>query len=274
MRNIRSSFLLLFFSRFVVVRQGLASAFSGNLLGNNHIYGVEKPLWHPYLSTGNPQDLSCTSTSPLEELVAQTSDAAERGDVQAQNILGILYERGIGVRANPAKALECFRAAANRDDPVGLSLVGRAYADGRGVAPDDKEARVWFRKGAQSQLQAFSSRSLSPRAGIDGEIRAAGSGNLLAIVRAGQMYLTGEGVEQSDTEAARWLAKGAEQGLCGAEQSLALMYQDGRGGLPKDKAEALRLYRQAAEHNVRNIEAALSFTCMMSTGSPDCRGTR
>ncbi len=236
MRNIRSSLFLLFFSMFVVVRQGLAG--------------------------------------PVEELAVQTRAAAEQGNVQAQNTLGILYERGIGVRANPAKALECFRAAANHDDPVGLSLVGRAYADGRGIAPDDKEALVWFRKGAQSHLQAFSSQSIPPRAGIDGEIRAAESGNPIALLTVGLMYLTGDGVEQNDTEAARWLTKGAEQELGGAEQSLALMYQDGRGGLPKDKAEALRLYRQAAEQNVRDIESALSFTCMMYTGSLDCRGGR
>ncbi len=236
MRNIRSSFLLLFFSMLVVVRQGLAG--------------------------------------PVDELVVQTSAAAEQGDVQAQNTLGILYERGIGVRANPTKALECFRAAANRDDPMGLSLVGRAYLDGRGVAPNEKEALVWFRKGAQAQLQAFVSRSIPPRASIDEEIRAAQSGNPLSIVTVGLLYLTGDGVEQSDTEAARWLAEGAGQGLDGAEASLALMYQEGRGGLPKDKAEALNLYRQAAEQNVRNIESALSFTCMMATGSPDCREER
>ncbi len=236
MKNLCSSFLLLFLSMLAVVRQSVAG--------------------------------------PVEELVTQTRAAAERGEVQAQTMLGMMYESGIGVSPDPVKALEWFRAAANRDDPVGQSLVGRAYADGRGVSPDDGEALVWFRKGAQSGLHAFSSRPILFAGGAEGTMKAAESGNELAQVLVGHMYLTGHGVEQSDTKAARWLAKGAEKELAGAEQSLALMYQDGRGGLPQDKAEALRLYRQAAEQSARITASALSMTCVTITGQADCRGTQ
>lgn len=214
------------------------------------------------------------SVEEVEELVTEYIAAAERGDVRSQTMLGIMYERGIGVSPDPAKALEWFRAAADRGDPSGQSLVGRAYADGRGVPHDDEEALVWFHKGVQSELREFAKRPIGFAGGYEGAIKAAESGNAMAQTTVGKMYLTGSGVTQNDVEAVRWLTEGTKGfAAMGAEHALAIMYEEGRGGLPKDNAEAMRLYRKAAEQLARITESALALTCLTLTGQADCRGT-
>ena len=207
----------------------------------------------------------------VEMYVADTKAGAARGDMRSQVILGIMYETGFGMSPDPAKAFEWFLAAANRDDSSGQFLVGRAYADGRGVPPDDGEALVWFRKGAQSALRGFSN---DPTAilfgfvdGVEGAIKEAERGNVMLQSIVGEMYLTGHGVEQSDAQAARWLA------LAGTDGLLALMYEEGRGGLPKDKAEAMRRYRKAAEGEAATTKSTLTFFCAV-TGRADCWRTR
>ena len=54
--------------------------------------------------------------------------------------------------------------------------------------------------------------------------------------------------ERGDYEAAfvEWLPY-AEQGDAHAQHNLGVMYEDGRGGLPKDDAKAVKWYRKAAD---------------------------
>jgi TPR repeat protein len=59
-------------------------------------------------------------------------------------------------------------------------------------------------------------------------------------------YQIGSGVEQSDTEAAKWYRKAADQGNAGAQFQLGAIYA-GAKVLTQDYAEAVRWYRKAAE---------------------------
>jgi hypothetical protein len=86
-----------------------------------------------------------------------------------------------------------------------------------------------------------------------------------AQFRLGWMYYNGKGVAQDDAEAVRWYRLAAAQGLAGAQNNLGIMYKNGRGvaqdyvqvhlglmyekvwGVAQDDAEAVRLYRLAAE---------------------------
>ena len=207
---------------------------------------------------------------PLEDLRAQTEAAARRGDPHAQTLLGIMYEKGLGVRPNPVRALEWFRAAANRGDSTGCALVGRAYADGRGVPSDDTQALAWFNRSAQNELREFVRQPIGFAGGTEGALEFAEQGNPLAQIAVAKMYLTGYGVEQNDTEAVRWLSTGTAAGSIGAELLLALMLQEGRGGLPQDTGEAMRLYRKAAEQIAQLTESSVGMVCAALTGRPDC----
>ena len=62
----------------------------------------------------------------------------------------------------------------------------------------------------------------------------------------GVMYTTGNGVPKDEAEALKLFRLAAEQGNTQAQTNLGVMYTTGNG-VPKDEAEALKLFRLAAE---------------------------
>jgi hypothetical protein len=71
-------------------------------------------------------------------------------------------------------------------------------------------------------------------------------GNAKAQVALGEMYAFGEGVRESDEQAAIWFRKAADQGDAGAQDHLGDMYLKGIG-VPRDYAQAAIWYRKSAE---------------------------
>jgi TPR repeat protein len=62
------------------------------------------------------------------------------------------------------------------------------------------------------------------------------------------MYQRGRGgLPKDDRDAVRLYRLAADQGNAGGQSNLGFMYETGRGGLPKDDREAMRLYRLAAD---------------------------
>jgi len=69
---------------------------------------------------------------------------AERGDAEAQFMLGTLYRNGDGVRQNDAQAIEWFQRAADQGYVRALSALGSSYWAGRGVRQDYSRAYFWY----------------------------------------------------------------------------------------------------------------------------------
>ena len=67
-----------------------------------------------------------------------------------------------------------------------------------------------------------------------------------AIILDKACYEFGEGVEQSDAEAAKWYRKAAEQGYAEAQLHLGNCSRNGQG-LPQNYENAAKWYRMAAE---------------------------
>lgn len=93
--------------------------------------------------------------------------------------------------------------------------------------------------------------------------QAARQGLSGAEYNLGVMYAYGQGVTQSDEEAARWNIRGAENGNARAQYNLGLMYDQGRG-LAQSDVEAVRWYRKAADQG--HIEAQYNTGCMYHQG--------
>jgi uncharacterized protein len=74
--------------------------------------------------------------------------AAEQGDVNAQSNLGALYRKGLGVPQNYSRAADWFQKAADQGDGVALYAMGVMYARGEGVPKSYRVAESWFRKAA------------------------------------------------------------------------------------------------------------------------------
>jgi TPR repeat protein len=70
-------------------------------------------------------------------------------------------------------------------------------------------------------------------------------GDAKAQVALGEMYAFGEGVPESDEQAAIWFRKAADQGDASAQDHLGDMYLKGIG-VPPDYAQAVIWYRKSA----------------------------
>ncbi|WP_374344721.1 tetratricopeptide repeat protein [Azonexus sp.] len=69
---------------------------------------------------------------------------AGQGDADAAYNLGLVYQHGDGVPADPARALTWYRAAADKGDKPAQFQIGLMYQNGEGVAADPAEAHRWF----------------------------------------------------------------------------------------------------------------------------------
>ena len=74
--------------------------------------------------------------------------AANHGDDDAKNNLGIYYQNGIGVERDLAKAIRYFREAAENGNFQAQFSLGLTYFSGNGVPQDYAVAVEWFEKAA------------------------------------------------------------------------------------------------------------------------------
>lgn len=154
--------------------------------------------------------------------------------------LGWAYWVGRGVeRQDEAEAVRLWRKAAALEDAGALSYLGRAYWIGRGVErqSDAEAVRLW-REALKLDEEAAS-----------------------AMVNLGWAYWTGRGVERQDASEAVRLWNEAlklDEEATSAMVNLGEAYWDGgRDGVGRDPAEALRLWRKAAD--LGNLDAMVEL---------------
>ncbi len=75
---------------------------------------------------------------------------AELGNTAAQNNLGFMYEKGLGVRPNPFTAADWYRRSADQGNPDAQVNLGVLYATGFGVPQDLVEAHKLFHRAAEA----------------------------------------------------------------------------------------------------------------------------
>ena len=147
----------------------------------------------------------------LSTLVAMLALAIGVSKASAQDALAdglTAYRSG-----DYAKAVELWRPLAENGDVTAQYRLGNMYAEGRGVARDDKVALSWFQ-------------------------RAAEKGDAASQYNVGVSYASGTGTAQNDAEAAKWFRRAADQGMAFAQLNLGLLYAAGRG-VPQDNVQAM-----------------------------------
>jgi hypothetical protein len=145
----------------------------------------------------------------------------EQGDAAAQYGLGVLYERGQGVRQDDVEAVKWYRLAAKQGDAKAQSNLGLMYANGDGVPQDHAEAVKWFRL-------------------------AAVQGNAEALSNLGYMYGHGRGVRQDDVLAHIWFTLAASRFPPGEEHDNAAKGREWAAArmTPDQIAKAQKLARE------------------------------
>lgn len=261
-----------------VVALGLATTFTVIAQANTFVDG-----WFAAVSDDYPTALRIWR--PL----------AKQGNASAQNGLGTMYLRGLGVPQDYAEAAKWFRKAAKQGHEKAQYYLGRIYRHGKGVPHDYAEAVKWFRKAAEQggadaqyalgEMYLFADEVskedgsfpdrvfmfMAPKGTTENSvkalpwfIKAAEQGVADAQVWLGGMYSMGRGVPQDHAEAFKWRHRAAEQGDADAQYFLGGMYSSGEG-IPEDHSIALKWYRLAAEQG--HDSAKLSIGYIFKDGS-------
>lgn len=116
------------------------------------------------------------------------SRAAKAGEAVAQFELAQIYERGLGVAPDPARALELYQAAADQGLPDALNDLGFLhFQGGLGLAPDQALGIEYFQKAAdQRQPEAmFNMAGMIDAGFIKGQGPAQAAAYLYDALRAG-----------------------------------------------------------------------------------------
>ena len=181
------------------------------------------------------------------------SAVARLGRGGAARVLGALAERDGDV----AEAVKQYESVAARDPAAALRLA-QLLASGRGgSAASAGRVTALLRTAADSGLapaqRALAERyaagaSDTPRDDAAASLwygRAAGAGDLPAMVLIGERYRDGRGVKRDDAQAATWWRRAAERGDSAAQYRLGMAYLKGKG-VPKSDEVALEWLRKAA----------------------------
>lgn len=135
--------------------------------------------------------------------------------------MSVLLGSDILKKSNFAGRVTEVETAAKGGDATAAYLVGAGYFNGVGYAKDLTAAQQWFIKSAE--------------AGSARGARAAGVG-----------FHNGEGVAKNPAQAIPWYERAIKGGDGGAMGNLAILHENGMGGLPVDFAKAAKFYRDAA----------------------------
>jgi TPR repeat protein len=205
----------------------------------------------------------------IGEAVVFYLSAAKQGFALAQSNLASLYARGEGVPQDDTKAVEWSQLAARQGNALSQFRLGSMYAAGRGVPKDMTKAAEWLEKAA---LQGVANAQAHL-----GALYLAGQG--VAKDEARGMYWIRKASELGQPEATRILAAASAEGKAAkaeppsfpksrlaadggdpiAQYTLALMYQRGEAGAPRDPIEAAKWMSRSAEKGYAAAQAQLGF---------------
>ena len=92
--------------------------------------------------------------------------AAVQGHAVAQVNLGGLYQAGLGVPQNDARAVRWYRLAADQGSAMAQLQLGLRYRDGRGVRQNNETAHMWFNLAASRGTGSTRDDAVTNRDGV------------------------------------------------------------------------------------------------------------
>ncbi len=190
-----------------------------------------------------------------KEAILKLVQMADGRDIDAQYILGSMFEKGLEVEASLDKALYWFREGAESGDPSAKKKAGE-ICDRLGMLEwqDTGEYDYWSIGERYGNTDCIRNKGCAIESDDTPEAyaeamrlyqKAAKMGDMKACRCIGNLYENGRGVEQSDEKAFEWYAKSAEMGYDVAQCDLGHMYRDGRG-VEQSYEKAMELYERSA----------------------------
>ena len=193
---------------------------------------------------------------------------ARAGDSEAQKMMGIMYDYGHGVEADPVKSLDWYTRSAKQGQTAVQYQLGAKYFRGDGVEKNHQEAVKWWQMAAdggqvdaQFNLGLLYFRGSTIESNDEKAVQlfkqAARQGHSHAQYSLAVVYAFGRGVEKNNKLALGWFNKSAAQGLAQAQFNLGVFYENGYG-VDKDNEEARLWYEKAAAQGLAEAENKLA----------------
>ncbi|MFC0349152.1 tetratricopeptide repeat protein [Undibacterium danionis] len=151
------------------------------------IIAISTLLWSPVQAQTLEESKSALARKDYRTAFAGFNGLAERGNADAQHVLGIMYDSGQGVAKNEQQAAAWYRKAADQGHAGAQRELGISYANGQGVPKDEQQAVAWLKKAAEQ-------------------------GHALAQSGLGVMYANGQGVPKNEQTAYFWSLLASAQG--------------------------------------------------------------
>jgi uncharacterized protein len=217
--------------------------------------------------------------------------AAAQNDPYALYALGRAMDEGQGaVPADPVRAADLYRRAAQLGHPLAALRYGLALSEGNGVRQDLATAQVWLVNAGKGGVpeaalaigdlaarQAAASDKATKQQSLQAAVAwyqvAAQAGVPSAQLKLGNAYLAGAGVARDPNQAQQWYGRAAAQGAAEAQFALGLFLTAGaagtadpvegykwlvlaeRGGSPDAQAARGKAAEKLAEGDRRRAEA-------------------
>ena len=190
--------------------------------------------------------------------LTQCQTEADQGSTSAMLALGRMHERGDGVAADPAVALDWYRKASAAGSTDAAHRVAVMLEEGRGTAPNIREAANFYLQAARRDVPEAMravARLYATGQGVEKNEgtavswyrRAVIKNDIPSMVRLAELYTLGRGVSRNVAEAARLYQRGAEAGDAESQYHLAMVYFGGRGVTQSDSTGLAWLRRSAAK---------------------------
>ncbi|MCP4182552.1 MAG: sel1 repeat family protein [Hyphomicrobiales bacterium] len=182
---------------------------------------------------------------------------AKLGDPAAQLLIGVLYEKGLGIKQNRKEAAHWYKFAAENGSKEAQFSYALKLLEGVHVTKDKKTARELLKKAADAghSVAQFNyaqmivderPTSQGIKLALSYYEKAAASGVANAYLAIAQILTRGYGTVTPNEKTARdMLIKGALNNVENAQIKLAIWLANGRGG-EKDLDGALAWFRIAA----------------------------
>jgi TPR repeat protein len=189
--------------------------------------------------------------------LADIISAAEDGHIEAQYILGGMYEIGIGVARNNRQCAKWWQEAANQGHVGSQKALGSMYFSGRGVPLSYEKAMELYLMAAEQghpHAQKYVALGYRRGLGLPADAEKAAYWQAKAAAQSGPEATVAfiEAFEQkatevhTDSEVFNEFLRQAEKGTTRAYFYVGAAYTAGVG-VPQDYAEAEKWYRKAAD---------------------------
>jgi TPR repeat protein len=222
------------------------------VLGSASVYGY---VHYSHLPSERVDLLTMQAMQGLHSSHLQVQAAAYAGNARAIRAEGLYYL----TQKDPAsvnQGMVLLSKAAKKGEREAALDLGRLNFYGRpGARPDYAQARAWFTPLADQLPAAAYYLALMDKNGLAGSIDlgkaseeliiASNGGIPDALFLLGSAYKSGNGIAKNDAEAIRCFQEAAVHEHAGAMLALALAYEHGEMGLPRDEYQANQLFALA-----------------------------